>query len=794
MNPAMKADEVKRQSAGRWVQILRDVCGLTDSQLNPNSHGPCPQCGGEDRFRALDDVAETGALYCNKCFSTRNGDGFAAIQWLKNVTFPGAVKLVAEALAGVAPASLKTKAPSKAKTIHNSVAKAASAIAFGLVKKGVLESQRKPGFIWFYHFADGLEAGAVVRWDLPNDAKTFGQIAKIDGGWICGGMPSPRPLYRLPSLIDADEVWICEGEKAADAGVGLGLIATTPSQGAQSPKLTDWEPLNGKKVFIVPDNDAAGDTFARQVIALIHKQSPDAIVQVVWLKDDWPAIPDKGDLYDFQEQFDSANAEALRDRLYALPDRLKEYEADEHEQPERQPANAELPTVARSYDATNLNDIGNAEYFAGVYRNELRYCAAWGKWLVWDGARYKLDDDKSPLKLAMDLVGRMFGDALHHKGSDVFKHVVGSANAGRLRAMLDLAGSLLPIKFDELDINPWLLNCLNGMIDLKSGELLPHDRKFGITKLCPTEFVKDAKSPAWSRFLTAVFAGDEELIQFVQRLFGYFLTGDISEQKLALFFGTGANGKSTLLNAFMDAIGPDYSMQCLPDFLMEKKGESHPTEKASLFGMRFVSCTETEGSRRLAEATVKMLTGGERIMARRMREDFWQFNPTHKLVLCTNHKPIIKGTDHGIWRRLLLIPFLQQFDGQNQNKQLPEQLRAESKGILAWAVQGCLDWQRVGLNPPDIVSNATEDYRRSEDILGRFLADCCVRSLAVSVRFSKLYESLEQWANDSGDFLPSKRAAGMWLDENGFERYSANGRCYRGLMLNAASDVSDPFP
>lgn len=197
----------------------------------------------------------------------------------------------------------------------------------------------------------------------------------------------------------------------------------------------------------------------------------------------------------------------------------------------------------------------------------------------------------------------------------------------------------------------------------------------------------NADPPAWYDFLAQVFV-DADLIDFVQRFLGYCLTGAVSDQRVPIFYGTGANGKSTLLNAFMDAIGPDYTMQCLPDFLMEKKGESHPTEKASLFGQRFVSFVETEASRKLAESILKMLTGGERIMARRLYEDFWEFDATHKSVLCTNHRPIISGTDHGIWRRLLLVPFLQRFGGARQDKHLPEKLKAERAGILAWLFVG----------------------------------------------------------------------------------------------------------
>ncbi len=452
--------------------------------------------------------------------------------------------------------------------------------------------------------------------------------------------------------------------------------------------------------------------------------------------------------------------------------------------------------TVRSYDWTDLNDIGNAAHYATAYADELRYCAAWGKWLAWDDTRWKIDCDGRPLKLAKELVGRMFSDCLGEgKTGQPFmkeqvKHACESAKASRLRAMVDLAAPELPIRIEELDQDGWILNCMNGVVDLRTGEILPHDRTQGITKLCPTAFEMNAESPVWQAFLADVF-GDAEMIDFVQRLFGHFLTADVSEQKLAIFHGSGANGKSTLLNAFMETVGPDYSMQCMPDFLMEKRGESHPTERASLFGKRFVSCVETEASRKLAESTVKMLTGGERIMARRMREDFWEFSPTHKLVLCTNHKPIISGTDHGIWRRLLLVPFLQRFDGARQDKQLPEKLRAEHAGILSWAVRGCLEWQRIGLNPPDSVCSATEDYRNAEDIFGRFIADCCVVEKSAAVRFSHLYEKFEAWANDAGEFIHSKRAVGGWLTESGFEKYSANGRHYRGLMLRQTSQVED---
>lgn len=447
----------------------------------------------------------------------------------------------------------------------------------------------------------------------------------------------------------------------------------------------------------------------------------------------------------------------------------------------------EVPAIyQRSYDTDDLNDIGNARHFAKVYQSDLRYCGTWKKWFEWDGARWKICDGL-PMEFAKKLVGTMFDDSRHCRNANVvFEHAKTTAHLSRLKAMITLAATEMPICVDELDKDPWILNCRNGVVDLRSGELKPHDRTQGVTKVCPTEFNPDAQSPVWNQFLSDVF-GDEALIRFIQRLFGYFLTGDVCEQILPIFVGSGANGKSTLLNAFLNTIGPDYTMQCLPDFLMEKKGESHPTEKASLFGKRFVVCAETEASRKLAESMVKLLTGGERIMARRMREDFGEFNPTHKLVLCTNHLPIISGTDRGIWRRLLLVRFLRQFDGARQDKKLPDKLKAEQAGILAWAVRGCLQWQQMGLNPPDSVCNAADDYRRSEDIVGRFIDDCCVVSSAAQVRFSGLYQRFQQWAKDAGVWFLAKRKVGEVLVEKGFEKYTNDGIYYRGLMLRATN-------
>jgi putative DNA primase/helicase len=281
----------------------------------------------------------------------------------------------------------------------------------------------------------------------------------------------------------------------------------------------------------------------------------------------------------------------------------------------------------------------------------------------------------------------------------------------------------------------------------------------------------------------------------MQRSLGRCLSGDITEQILPIWYGAGANGKSTIVTAILETMGPGYAMKANTDFLMQSRGDRHPTELASLFGMRLVVASETQQGRKLNEALVKDLTGGERLQARRMREDFWEFNPTHKVILLTNHKPCVSGTDDAIWRRLRLVPFSVRFwdpeepeaHGKNlaeqskQDKQLPEKLRAEREGILAWLVRGCLDWQRDGLTLPNKVQVATSEYRAAEDLLAQFLAECCIQGPDYRCRAKALYGFYKQWIGQES--CMSHRVFGESLTLRGFQRQTSNGTWYVGLAI-----------
>jgi putative DNA primase/helicase len=330
------------------------------------------------------------------------------------------------------------------------------------------------------------------------------------------------------------------------------------------------------------------------------------------------------------------------------------------------------------------------------------------------------------------------------------------------------------------------------------GPLPPHRREDLLTKITPVAYDPEAVCPEWERFLEPVFAGDAALIRFVQRLLGHCLTGDVSEHVLAVFYGAGANGKSTLLNAVLGGLGPDYGMQAAPGLLMARHGDRHPTERADLFGKRVVVASESEQGGRFDEALVKQLTGDDKVKARRMREDFWEFDPSHKLILCTNHRPKVSGTDNSIWRRLRLVPFTTTFwnpdkpapagaarpEELRQDKRLPEKLRAEAPGILAWLVHGCLAWQGEGLAMPSAVADATQQYRSEEDLLGEFLAEQCVVGNGLSVRSSDLFARYKSLLEASGE--PDgvgQHEFGRAMTARGFGKRKSNGVWYLNVAL-----------
>ncbi len=447
----------------------------------------------------------------------------------------------------------------------------------------------------------------------------------------------------------------------------------------------------------------------------------------------------------------------------------------------------------------NMTELGNAERFVARHGDDIRYCYPWGRWLVWNGARWERDESGKVHKRAKDTVRSIYAEAAA-EGDDeqrkaLVKHARGSEAKNKIEAMLELAKSEVPVSPDELDANPLLLNVPNGTVDLRTGELLPHRRENLITKMAGAEYEPDAPAPAWATFLERVQPG-EELREFIQRGTGYSATGDTSEQCMFINHGpSGANGKTTFQEAAAGALG-DYAMRTPTEMLLAKRGGGVPNDVARLKGARFVAASETEEGRRLAESLVKDLTGQDTISARFMRAEWFDFKPTHKLWLSTNHKPEIRGTDNGIWRRIRLVPWAVTIPPAEQDRKLSEKLRAELPGILAWIVRGCLAWQREGLRAPDEVRRATAEYRAEMDTLAAFLADRCVVREGVWALADKLYQRYAMWCDANGERQEAQKAFVARLSERGFVRKRATKGADKGryiwLGVGIRDDNDDP--
>jgi putative DNA primase/helicase len=449
-------------------------------------------------------------------------------------------------------------------------------------------------------------------------------------------------------------------------------------------------------------------------------------------------------------------------------------------------------------DSSTLTDVGLARRLVLEANGTLRYVREWNAWLAWTGRHWQHDNGLAATHVAKqvsDKLWRELAELTSERRTAVVPFVKAAASARGIEAAVRLARSEPGVvtHAEALNRHPYLLNVQNGTLDLEKSELREHGKADLLTHLAAVEFHPAASCPTWRRFVDDVTAGDKELAAFLQRSCGLALSADVSEQVLWLHYGEGRNGKSTMLMVLSEILGTYAGPAPLEMLLVRgNRGKEVETQFAALAGKRLVTAVEADSGVRFSEATVKLLTGGDTVLARRLYEDAWPLKPSWKLHVAANHKPQVRGTDEGIWRRLMLTPWLRRFDGAAENKRLKEELLAERAGILNWCLAGFVQWrEQGGLRPPAGVVAATKEYRGENDVLGMWLEECCLKEPTAAAVGADLYASYKKWCDDRGEYVQSGTAFGLALERLGYAGERPTAGPWRGKTVRRGLGLLD---
>lgn len=452
---------------------------------------------------------------------------------------------------------------------------------------------------------------------------------------------------------------------------------------------------------------------------------------------------------------------------------------------------AEADRAVETQDNFHLTDVGNAQRLVQAHGKEIRYLSADKVWFVWDASRGTWSEDKSGeiTRRAVHVVQAGLKAAIEIEDDEVkkakVKHFLKSESAPSIRNMIEVARAAkgVAVQPADFDADPFLLNCANGVVDLRKGAVIPHDPSLLCAKRTSASYLPDAPATRWEAFLREITLGDEVLLTFLRRALGYSLTGSTAEHAVFFPYGLGANGKSVLLETVRHVLGDYAATTDVSTFLAGKDTDNAPrNDLARLPGVRFLTAIESEEGARLAEGLLKSMTGGDTVTARFNYGRYFEFRPQFKLWFATNHKPSIRGTDKGIWRRVHLIPFLASFDADKADQNLTQRLKAESDGILSWLVQACLEWQTDTIGFCPVVQAATADYRAEQDLLGRFIDERCALGAGYNETAAALYEHFRKWCEGEGEKPWTKKTMGMRLAERGFKQVrTKKDRIWEGL-------------
>jgi putative DNA primase/helicase len=670
-------------------------------------------------------------------------------------------------------------------------------VALGLAKADMFPPKQEPGpgvprkvADYRYEDEDGRLLYSKERWEPGRNggSKSCSYYRLLPGGKkqykdvFRGPDAARKVVFRLRRVLDTalagGEITWVEGEKSVLALERLGVVATTAGA------CKDWRPemaasfKGASLVRVIADNDAPGIAHARQVAAAL---SPvvDRVIILRGLVDTLGA--------DVVDHLDAG---------YALAEMRPLADA---EPPQPDPAPTPERTEVAEGGGSAVSQLGQrgqlrmAERFAVEHGQQLRHVHGLG-WHCWDGQRWLANEDRAELRAAVATVKAALTEVSRLEGNEreaLYKDVRRCESSSALEGLLKIASALDPLSTASkaLDADPFLFNTAAGTLDLHTGAVRPHSRADLVTKVAGGVNGPSNGDSEWETFIQRILP-DEEVRAFVQRLFGYAMSGKVTEHVMPIFTGSGANGKGTLRDALMAAFG-DYAIEVDPAILMESKHERHGAFKMRLRGARLVFCSETEKGRRFAEATMKRLVGGDPIEANLMHKNPITFDPSHTLIMLTNHLPMVSGDDPAVWRRILVVPFDVVIPENERDGELPSRLRLAASEIVSWAHQGWLAYQEQGLNPPEAVQVRTKAYQAASDVLARFLDERVIPSPNATEKAREMFSAWTKWCHENGEQAGAEADFSASMAARGFEKKRANsGMLYCGLML--ASEDEEP--
>ncbi len=660
------------------------------------------------------------------------------------------------------PAALaKANETKKTKTIHPTIERAGEACLWS-VRHDYPDAILATTFL--YRSVDGRPFGASFRFDLGDGGKDFSQATAVPGGWITTAGKQLWPLFNLHELPTTGTVTIHEGEKAALAAEALGQIATTSQGGSKRPSKTDWSPLAGREVVIFPDNDESGEKYANEVAGILANLTPPAVVRIARV----PGLPPKGDVADLPAATDDELVEAKRIVADAVATAvtIKATTAISTEA---------LAGAANVTDRTTWNDTGLGLRIIGEAAGRVRWVGDRGVWARWNGKHWEDDPHAGEAQRIAKVVGGILWNELHQAGPSapmpLVRFVMNAKNRRSIDAAIWAARSenAMIVKSAAFDADADLLNVGNCIIDLRTRQLRPHEPAAMLTKIAGVDYDPAATCPRWLAFIEAVTCGDAGLAGFLQRSFGLALSADQSEQRLWIHHGEGSNGKGTAL-AVLDRVFGTYAGPAPIEILLARRHDGdREIGVAKLAGKRLAFAQEADDGQRLSEATVKALTGSDPQTGRFLYQNPFRVDPTWHIHLAVNDRPVIRGTDHGIWRRVLLVPWLHTFgEAEKRPRAVVEaELLAEGPGILNWLIEGYIAWRADGLRPPAAVDAATSEYRSESDSVRAWVDDACVVEASAESPASDLFVAYRDWCRRAGDRAVSQTKFGRTLGKMG---------------------------